>query len=323
MCPIYAITSFFSLVFPNGQGYLAIIKDGYEGYAIYQFLSFLISVLGKGDRNAVVDILARHASHLKPPIRCSTPLEVCGLAEPTPYENDRALAEAVLLQCQFFTMQFVILKPLTSIASEVFKDYVPAITTVDTDAMDDWQTQILSQTIRLLYNPSTYITIVQNISIFTAFAGLVKFYHLLDKELAWCRPFAKFCCIKGVVFMTFWQSMSINLLAAATITGENSTAWALRTSNLLICLEMLLFSIAHFYCFPTEEWQEGYRVQHEQGNFGDSMALGDFLSDVKLILRNGSKTKKKQKKPTQPAIPEGDEEEATHKTDNDDDDVPK
>ncbi len=36
MSPIYAITSWFSLVFPGAEGYLAIIKDAYEAYVIYQ-----------------------------------------------------------------------------------------------------------------------------------------------------------------------------------------------------------------------------------------------------------------------------------------------
>lgn len=36
MSPIYAITSWFSLVFPDAEGYLAIIKDAYEAYVIYQ-----------------------------------------------------------------------------------------------------------------------------------------------------------------------------------------------------------------------------------------------------------------------------------------------
>jgi FlaG/FlaF family flagellin (archaellin) len=36
MPPIYAVTSWFSLVFIPAEGYLAIIKDGYEAYIIYQ-----------------------------------------------------------------------------------------------------------------------------------------------------------------------------------------------------------------------------------------------------------------------------------------------
>lgn len=118
------------------------------------------------------------------------------------------------------------------------------------------------------------------------YSGLLKFYHAVDKDLAWCRPFAKFLCIKCVVFMTFWQGLAISILARTTdVGGQDADEWAQSAQNFLICLEMLLFSIAHFYCFPTDEWEEGYRVKHSQGKFGDSIALGDFFSDLKLILR--------------------------------------
>jgi ElaB/YqjD/DUF883 family membrane-anchored ribosome-binding protein len=43
MSPIYAITSWFSLVFTSAGGYLAIIKDAYEAYVIYQ-VRVLVSV---------------------------------------------------------------------------------------------------------------------------------------------------------------------------------------------------------------------------------------------------------------------------------------
>ena len=29
------------------------------------------------------------------------------------------------------------------------------------------------------------------------------------------------------------------------------------------------FSIAHFYCFPVEEWEDGYRPTEDQSKFGD------------------------------------------------------
>ena len=86
--------------------------------------------------------------------------------------------------------------------------------------------------------------------------------------------------------MTFWQGLAISVLARTTdVGGQDADEWAQSAQNFLICLEMLLFSIAHFYCFPTDEWEEGYRVKHSKGNFGDSIALGDFFSDLKLILR--------------------------------------
>jgi uncharacterized coiled-coil protein SlyX len=275
MSPIYAVTSWFSLVFHSAEGYLAIIKDGYEAYIIYQFLGFCIAVLGKGDRNTVVDLLAQHADHLTPPFRLSGICEIFGCCKPEPYEDNRALASAILLQCQLFAMQFVFFRPLTTTAMVVLEhmNYYGA-----GDGPTDYRA------------PQFYITIIQNLSIFMAFTGLLKFYHAVDKDLQWCRPFAKFLCIKGVVFMTFWQGLAISLLAQTTNIGGasadgGSEEWAKSAQNFLICLEMLLFSIAHFYCFPTDEWEEGYRVKHSQGQFGDSIALGDFFSDLKLLLK--------------------------------------
>jgi len=175
--PIYAITSWFSLVFHSAEGYLAIIKDGYEAYIIYQFLSFCIAVIGRGDREVVVDVLTKHADHLTPPFRLFGCFEMCGCCIPDPYVNSRALADAILLQCQGFAMQFVLFRPLTTTANVVLKN-------MNYYGLGDGPTDYRS--------PQFYITIIQNISIFTAFTGLLKFYHAVDKELAWCRPLAKF-----------------------------------------------------------------------------------------------------------------------------------
>lgn len=109
MSPVYGATSWLSLVLPEYEGYFAVIKDFYEAYVIYQFMSFLIAVLGKGDREAVVDLLAQHADHLKPPFR------LFGCCLPNLYDSPRSMADAVLLQCQSFTMQFVFFRPLTTI----------------------------------------------------------------------------------------------------------------------------------------------------------------------------------------------------------------
>jgi Organic solute transporter Ostalpha len=111
MPPIYGTTAFLSLVFPVANGYLAVISDFYEAYVIYTFLAFLIAVLGRGNRQVVVNVLAQHASHLAKPTRC---LSSC--YHPPPASSPQAKANAVLLECQVLCMQFVFLRPLTSIA---------------------------------------------------------------------------------------------------------------------------------------------------------------------------------------------------------------
>jgi Organic solute transporter Ostalpha len=214
----------FSLVFHQAEGYLAIIKDFYEAYVIYQFLGFCIAVLGKGDRERVVDLLARRADHLTPPFRLFGVFQICGCCKTDPYESNRHLADAILLQCQFFAMQFVLFRPLTTTAMVVLeKLHYYGGGTSPTDYR----------------SPQFYLVLIQNLSIFVAFTGLLKFYHAVDKDLAWCRPFAKFLCIKGVVFMTFWQGLAISLLAQTTDVGpdnpDDATEWAQSAQNFLIC----------------------------------------------------------------------------------------
>jgi len=235
-------------------------------------------------------LLAEQGGHLTPPFR----LFFC-FCKPH-YENDKALASAIVLQCQVFAMQFVFCKPVTAISVALLKKY-DYYGPYAEDALD-WK------------SIQFWIVIIQNVSTFVAFTGLLKFYHAVDKELQWCRPFAKFLCIKGVVFMTFWQGTALTILAETTDVvggGDTKDSWSEQIQNFLICLEMLLFSIAHFYCFPVEEWQPGYKVNFRKAKFGETMALNDFFKDLKIIMTTGSNTKKMKKRskgPSESTIPE-------------------
>jgi hypothetical protein len=111
--------------------------------------------------------------------------------------------------------------------------------------------------------------------------------------------------------MTFWQGLAISILGQSIdAAGADPEAWAAKSQNFLICLEMLLFSLAHYYCFPTDEWQENYKVNYQKLHLGDSIALGDFFSDLKLVMskKKSNKKKKIQRIPSQPTVAEGDEE---------------
>jgi len=270
MCPIYSITSFLSVVFPTISGYLGVIRECYEAYVIYQFLSFLVAVLGKGDRSVVVELLARHADNLRPPLKCLN----C-LYYPDPEESPRAMANAVLLECQVLALQFVFLRPILSISLFV-------LDMMYEEPLPTWDFR----------SPKFYIVMVQNISVFAAFAGLLRFYHAVHDYIEWIQPWPKFLCIKGVVMITFWQGLVISFVASATAGGDRSKdnfdpdEWASQVQNLLICLEMLGFSIAHYFVFPTEEWEEGFIRKRLDMSVGDSIAFGDFVSDVKMVYKS-------------------------------------
>jgi ElaB/YqjD/DUF883 family membrane-anchored ribosome-binding protein len=197
MCPIYSVTSWLSLVLPAMEGYLAILKDLYEAYVIYQFLSFLIAVLGKGNREAVVDLLAGHADHLSPPVRCFGCCRkrlghgiVCN-------DEKRRLADDVLLQCQVCAMQFVFLRPLLTAALFTLKkmDYHGPLfgpgNPFDTFSGEDSDIDVNSDVCNygggmIAYcTPQFWLIIMENVSVFLAFSGLLNFYHAVSADLSW------------------------------------------------------------------------------------------------------------------------------------------
>ena len=278
MVPIYSISAWLSLVFTSAETYLSLIKDIYEAYIIYTFLSFLIAVLARGNRNAVIDLLAQHADQLKPPIKFAFWKKKQVFASP------RHKAEAVLDQCQILCMQFVFLRPFTSLI------------TIICDAIHEssWDYRY----------PQFYIMWIVNISIFFAFTGLLRFYHVVKNDLNWINPFAKFLCIKGIVFLTFWQGIVISFIANAVYaqTSElgqfDALEWSKEAQSFLICLEMFMFAIAHCFIFPTDEWEPGYREREKKrikAQFGDNLALRDFVKDVKLVMRKKKSQNPKKK----------------------------
>ena len=224
MCPIYSVTSWLSLVIPTMEGYLGIFKDLYEAYVIYQFLSFCIAVLGKGDRGAVVALLARHADHLSPPVRCfgwcrkkrhqlSGDGDSVGGAgdgvggddeereQEEEEEHHKQLADDVLMQCQVFAMQFVFLRPMLTAALFVLKkmDYYGPMFgaihfhvgnfTIGNDLVMDEDGNFEDDTSGMgsmgYRSPQFYIMILENVSVFLAFSGLLKFYHAVQEDLSW------------------------------------------------------------------------------------------------------------------------------------------
>ena len=71
--------------------------------------------------------------------------------------------------------------------------------------------------------------------------------------------------------------------------AQSARQQAAEIQNVLICLEMLFFSIAHWCVFPVEEWEEGYTAK----NYAKpGMGLKDFASDVHYIIRGQRKSRR-------------------------------
>lgn len=145
------------------------------------------------------------------------------------------------------------------------------------------------------------LAMIVNVSVFFAFTGLLKFYHSVHQDLAWIRPWPKFLTIKGVVFLTFWQGLAILIfvnLREGNGGGDSSidnddddpSTKGRRYQNILICCEMLFFSLTHWCVFPAEEWEKDYKPPEQVNTPG--IGIQDFVSDVGQIYRNGRKRRK-------------------------------
>ena len=113
--------------------------------------------------------------------------------------------------------------------------------------------------------------------------------------------------------MTFWQKMTLSIIVNVAYNDKFSSTeeaidFVARSQNFLICLEMLFSAVAHCFVFPPEEWAEGYRDREErrrkrqsefETHFGDSVALGDFIRDVKSVMASKRKRRLRKRKGTQ------------------------
>jgi hypothetical protein len=218
MVPIYSITSWLSLVFPSAEYIFSTIRDMYEAYVVYTFFGLLLAVLEEGKGRAhIISRLREHiiaerieyeesvaAATKRPTLHLVPSCASCSrwLACYDPH-RPTSISEYWLFQCQFFVMQFVFFKPVFAILPTLLTlcgyDYENATAYDHTHNSINWA------------SAKIYIIFLENLSVCLAFYGLLTFYHGTEKDLAWCEPWPKFLCIKGVVFMTFWQGFFITV----------------------------------------------------------------------------------------------------------------
>lgn len=132
---------------------------------------------------------------------------------------------------------------------------------------------------------------------------LIQFYFQLRVDLAPHRPFLKVAAIKLVIFLSFWQSFLISILTSSTLHVVKVTSklaypdLIVGIPNLLICIEMALFSILHLFAFPWKPYRQGAQATEyplsptsslnksgsNQGGFLGTSALMDAMNPWDLV----------------------------------------
>lgn len=132
--------------------------------------------------------------------------------------------------------------------------------------------------------------IANNLSVSCALYGLVLFYHAAHELLLPHKPFEKFLAVKAVVFFSFWQgvviSIAINFGMLTKEKGLEPDDQASRLQDTLICFEMAIAAIMHYFVFSSTEYQNensdssAYPLLHV-------VDFRDVLSDAKDRIHGG------------------------------------
>ncbi|KAL5135838.1 Cytochrome P450 72A68 [Glycine soja] len=256
MVPVYALMSFLSLVIPDSSIYFNSIREVYEAWVIYNFLSLCLAWVG-GPGAVVISLSGRV---LKP----SFCLMTCCFP-PIPLDG------RFIRKCKQGCLQFVILKPILVVVTLIL--YAKG-------KYKDGN-----------FNPKQsylYLTIIYMISYTMALYVLALFYVACKDLLQPFNPVPKFIIIKSVVFLTYWQLYLVTgcmgvlfFLAAKSGFIEDADEAAL-LQNFIICVEMLVAAVGHFYAFPYKEYA-GANIGGSRGltaSLGHALKLNDFYHDT-------------------------------------------
>lgn len=128
---------------------------------------------------------------------------------------------------------------------------------------------------------------IYNISVSLALYGLYLFYFATKDLLTPFEPILKFCTIKSVIFLSFWQGVGLAILekggVISPIVSEGATTGAGTVSagyqNFFICVEMLFAAIALRYAFPYQVYAQSCITD----SHGRSVTMQSISSSLKVI----------------------------------------
>nr|CAG4648644.1 EOG090X05RX [Polyphemus pediculus] len=256
--PIYAFTSWLSLLFFHNNSYYIYFdtfRDCYEAFVIYNFLSLCYEYLG-GEGNIMSEIRGK-------PIRSSWFYCTCCLA-------GRTYTIEFLRFCKQATLQFCAVKPIMAFVTIILQSQ-------GLYSDGDWSAQ----------SGYLYVTIIYNVSITLALYALFLFYFATKDLLTAYEPVLKFAIIKSVIFLSFWQGVLLAVLEKLEIISPiygqdgkpstNAGTVSAGYQNFLVCIEMGFAAVALRYAFPVTVYAQNCTTDSR----GRSVTMQSISSSLK------------------------------------------
>ncbi|XP_067311207.1 transmembrane protein 184B-like isoform X2 [Pseudorasbora parva] len=264
--PIYAFDSWLSLLFFTNEEYYVYfdtVRDCYEAFVIYNFLSLCYEYLG-GESAIMAEIRGK-------PIQSSCVYGTCCLW-------GRTYSIGFLRFCKQATLQFCVVKPLM------------AMITVILQAFGKYRDGDFNAASGYLY-----VTIIYNVSVSLSLYALFLFYFATRDLLEPYGPMLKFLMVKSVIFLSFWQGMLLAILekcgaiprinSPEVSVGEGTVAAGYQ--NFIICIEMFFAALALRHAFTYKVYldkrldiQGRCAPMSISSSLKETMNPGDMLQDA-------------------------------------------
>ncbi|KUI55202.1 hypothetical protein VP1G_02525 [Cytospora mali] len=240
MVPIYAASSFLQLRYYHSAVYYSVISDCYEAFAISSFFGLLCQYTAP-DLHQQKQFF-RQLQPIKPWVWPITWFKKCCGGERGPWRTPKS-------GLTWFNIIWI------GIYHYCFVRVAMTITAVLTQKFDRYCESSNSP-----YFAHIWCTAIDSVAVTIAMYCVIQFYFQLKNELSAHRPFLKVVAIKGVIFLSFWQSSAIsvatsefNIISASAKLSYPDISVGL--PSLLLCIEMLLFAILHIWAYPWQPYR--------------------------------------------------------------------
>ncbi|NXU51004.1 T184A protein, partial [Turnix velox] len=256
--PVYAFDSWLSLLLLGSHQYYVYfdsLRDCYEAFVIYSFLSLCFEYLG-GESTIMTEIRGK-------PIASSCLYGTCCL-------QGMSYSIGFLRFCKQATLQFCIVKPLM------------AVITIILQAFGKYHDGDFN-----VHSGYLYITIIYNFSVSLALYALFLFYFATMDLLRPFEPVLKFITIKAVIFLSFWQGVLLAILEKCGVIPEvqiidgkevGAGTVAAGYQNFIICMEMFFAAIALRYAFTCQVYRE--KKENSTANLAPMQSISSGLKET-------------------------------------------
>ncbi|KAJ5689076.1 hypothetical protein N7462_003468 [Penicillium macrosclerotiorum] len=283
MVPIYSLVAWLSILFYNDSVYFEVIGNCYEAFCIAAFFSLMCHYIAPDVHSQKDYFRGIQPKAWLWPLSWFQKWKCCG-AQRGAWRNPRSgLTWFNVVWVGVY--QYCVIRVLMTIVA------------VATQAGGRYCEESLSPAFA-----HVWVIAIESVSVTIAMYCLIQFYYQIKDDIKQYQPFLKILSIKLVIFLSFWQSTLISLLVSAGALSATKkiamTDLKYGLPDLLINIEMFIFSILHLWAFswkyyatysPGTEITDFYgngKSSYQGGKWGLE-ALVDAMNPLDLIKAIG------------------------------------